>query len=536
MNDQIHELLNRVSALEKKVDLLLNKQNTQSQPSLKEIISRPAPELPEIPRPEKTPINFLPILAVICFGLAGVFIVKLAIESGWLTPVRQWGLLVLFAVSLTGVGILFEKVEQSYRSYLAAAGLIIFYLSAYSSSLYFDLFSPTMSQVLGAAVSLLGFYLFNIFRNEIFVTISAIGTYISPILLGKEADPIFISAFFLIWAGLYSTMAIYLKSRSLTLLGSYLGLAVFTFLNQSVTDPSDLLIIILVQSLQFVLYAGGVFYYSIKNKNPLTSGEAIAYLPILLFFYATTYFFLNRYDSTLAPWISLGFAGFVYFLYHLAKKSLENLHSQKMVEAFLGVVLFHSGYVQLIPASGKAWLLPLIILGIYISEKKEIHKSFSIGLRFLFSAIAIIEFITLCFRLLTNLNWQNILPAFLTIILGFFYYSKSSKLIKKKEGLFLGLLHILCILALYRLAYEHGSLAVSAIWGLYSSVVLIVGYVKKDAVLAKSSLLILTVTCLKALVYDASQAPSGVRIASLILTGAILYGAGYLFQKIKKWD
>lgn len=104
-----------------------------------------------------------------------------------------------------------------------------------------------------------------------------------------------------------------------------------------------------------------------------------------------------------------------------------------------------------------------------------------------------------------------------------------------REELFLGLVHALCILALYRLTFDYGSLAVSLAWGIYSVAILIWGYLKRNTVLAKSSLLILTVTCLKALVYDAAQTSSGVRIASLMLTGAILYGAGYLFQKIKKW-
>lgn len=73
-------------------------------------------------------------------------------------------------------------------------------------------------------------------------------------------------------------------------------------------------------------------------------------------------------------------------------------------------------------------------------------------------------------------------------------------------------------------------------WELYSVAILTWGYLEKNPILAKSSLLVLTVTSLKALVYDVAQTPSVVRIASLILTGFILYGAGYLIQKIKKWD
>ena len=149
--------------------------------------------------------------------------------------------------------------------------------------------------------------------------------------------------------------------------------------------------------------------------------------------------------------------------------------------------------------------------------------------------MAVIEFFGLCFRLLNESNLYNVVPSLAAILVGIFYYSKSSKIVKEKEGMFLSLIHILCILALYRIAFDFGTFAVSAAWGIYSLVILIFGYVKRNVVVAKSSLLVLTVTCLKALVYDAGQTSSGVRIASLILTGAILYGAGYLFQKINKW-
>lgn len=541
MSDRLPTIEERLNSLEKKIEQISKVLNhippQKTEKTLKEIMLPPVPQAePEKSEKPAKPINLLPILAVICFGLAGVFIVKLAVESGWLTPERQWGLLALFGIALSGFGLFIESIDKAYRSYAGAAGVIVLYLAAYSSSLYFNIFPPLVAQALGALVSLFCFYLFQYYKSELFVTICVIGTYISPILLNKESDLIFISGFFLLWAILFSKMAIYLRSRTLVLLGSYLGLGVYTFLNMRVRESADVLNVIMVQGLQFVVYAGGVFYYSIKNKDPLSKSEAMAYLPILLFFYGTTYYFLNIYDPTIAPWVSLAFAGFIYFLYWQANKTVQNLESQNLVQSFFAVVLFHSGYLQIVPAAGKPWLLPLIILGIYISEQKAEFKKLSFALRFAFSAMAIIEFFQLCFRLMRDANLYNTVPAFATIILGFFYYSKSSKMVKDKEGMFLGLIHILCVLALYRLAYEYGSLAVSAVWGLYSVSILIFGYVKKNAVVAKSSLLVLTVTCLKALVYDASQTSSGIRIASLILTGAILYGAGYLFQMINKWE
>src|SRR5687768_14691510 len=40
--------------------------------------------------------HLLAVVAVLCFVLAACFVVKLAVESGWLDRERQWALLVLF--------------------------------------------------------------------------------------------------------------------------------------------------------------------------------------------------------------------------------------------------------------------------------------------------------------------------------------------------------------------------------------------------------------------------------------------------------
>lgn len=553
MNDQINDVKKthdeRLDDIERKLNHIIEILGIKSLQNKTVISSREdIPPIPKVDSPRPAAVfnenlkkksessNLLPILGIICFFLAGIFIVKLAIDSGWMTAEKQWGLLSIFGVALASFSLFFDKLEKSYRSYAGAAGVVILYLAAYSSHLYFGLFNSITAMSFAALVSILCFYMFHYFKTELFLIICVIGTYISPVMLDKSADFIYLSSFFLIWAGLFSRLAIYFKSRTITLMASYLGLGIFTAMHLSVYDPDLLRDIILVQSLQFIIYAGGVYFYSVKNKDHLSQKEAIAYLPILLFFYGTIYYFLNKYNPLIAPWISLGFACFIYFLYWRASKKVDSLQSQTMVEGFFSVVLFHSGYWQLIPHDRAAWLLPLIILGMYISEQKENFKKLGPPIKIMFFAIAVIEFGTLCFTLLINPALDSVVPAAATIAIGTFYYLKGAKAVKNKEGLFLSLLHVVSILALYRIAYDYGTLAVTLSWGLYSIIILAFGYIKRNAIVAKSSLIVLMVTCFKALVFDASQTSSGNRIGSLILTGAVLYGAGYFFQKINKWN
>jgi uncharacterized membrane protein len=538
----------RLLVLEKKVEQLLHEmQKINPSPKQQTPISpppiQPSPSAPEMPAQNyrvsshassNSSLNLLPLLAVICFAMAGVFIVKLAIESGWLNALRQWSLLTLLGLALCSCGVWLTRIEKNYRSYLASAGLIILYLSAHSGSTYFNIFDPIISLVLAAVVSLAGMYLLNLYQLERFSVIIATGTYLAPMFLDKSVDFILQSGFFLIWAAVFSRMSTFLNSRTLTLLGAYLGLGVFLHLNKTV-DAQNALGVILVQSLQFIIYAFGVVYYSINRQAPLSKFEAMAYLPIMLFFYGTIYYLLNIYSTQLAPWISLGFCAFIYLLYLFAKKQLKKIESQDLVYSFLSVIIFHSGYVELLPDSAKVWMLPMIIVAKYISEIKVGNQLVPLSIKIMFAAIGAIEFFQLCFKLLVQSNSSQLPQAFATIAVGIFYYLKRSEDLKDNELIFLSLVHIICVLALYRLTYDYGSLAVSAAWGIYSIIILVYGYMKKNKIVTKSSTVVLAATCLKALVYDVSNAPSAIRILTLLFTGAILYGAGYLFQKINLW-
>lgn len=531
-----HELEQRLKTLEDRLDHIsrILGVNQAKQVIVEKHEPPPLPK-PIEPKVASEPIQLLPILAVICFILAAIFIVKLTIESGWLTTERQWGLLSLSGLCLSLFGLFVEKIEKAYRSYMSAAGTIILFIAAYSSSLYFGLVSSEVSILFGAFVAGFCFYQFNYFKSELFVVLAVIGTYLTPVLLGREADLMYLSSFFLIWAAIFSKLSIYFQNRTLTLLSSYLGLAIFTFLNMFMRESDNLIYIIIVQSLQFIIYALSVYAFSVVHKKKLSVSEANSYLPILLFFYGTIYYFLNLYNPSLAPWVSIAFALFIYFLFWSAQKTVENLESKNLIQSFLAVVMFHSGYIELVPGISKPWLLPVVILALYVSEQKKLFPNLSFPLKALFSIISLLEFGRMVFNLINYNNWQTILPALFSVIFGFLYYIKGGETVKDKEGLFLSLIHVLMILSLYAIGYEYGSLTVSLLWAAYSVGILVFGMYSRRSVLAKSSLVVLIITTIKALVYDASQAPKMTRIGTLVITGIVLYGSGYLFQQMNKW-
>ena len=552
MEERIRHIEEQIATLQSSVQALL-----KSQPAPTSQVPNPPPmpalttSAPAASRPSTTQQMFgggkkaasssssasqlLPLVAVVCFVLAGVFLVRLAIEAGWLTAERQWGLLTLLGTVLVGSGRWMDKIDIDYRAYLSAAGIVVLYISALSSALYFQILPQSFALILSMIVSGLCLYLYQYHEGELFAILTTVGTYISPLLLGTKNDIIFTTAFFLIWATVFSVMSNTMRTRVMGLTAAYFGIGVYAMMNAKEVDANNLLLIVFVLVFQFISFAIGVYQYSVHNKEVMTKDMAMAYLPILCFFYGTTYYFLNRYDPTLAPWISLIFAAFVYFLYWLAKKKLDGLQSQMMVSSFLGIVLVHSGYMEILPDPAKPWLLPTFLLLDFISRRQENFPAVApIAKRFLM-AVGFLEFAKISYSLAFKADTMTILPAVATVLIGGFYYFQGQRFIKEKTDLFLGLLHTISILALYRIAYDYGSLAVSSAWGIYSGFILVFGYQTKDKALAKSSLVVLLITSLKALIYDASQAASIVRIGSLLLTGVVLYGAGLLFNQIKDW-
>lgn len=537
LEDRVRFLENQFLSLDSKLDQLLSRGSDASVPLPRpdEFAQAKAPvALPKIKDSE--PVSWLlPLIGMICFVLAGVFIVRLAIESGWLTSERQWGLLVLFGIALTSAGRFWNGVEKDYRTYLTASGIIVLYIAAFSSALYFELVSNTLAIVLGVGVSAICLEAFRYHKSELFPILVSVGTYISPILLGSVSDLYFDAAYFIIWAFLFSYMAEVLKSRTLSLTAAYLGIGVFTLRYSAEMDPGKMGVVIAILVVQFLLFCLGVYLYSIRNNTPLSQKIAIAYLPVLLFFYGTAYYFVSRLNSDLAPWISLMFAGIVYGLYRSAVNRMTSLESKEMVQSFLAVILFHSGYLQILPETVKPWLLPTLLLLKLVSERKKDFPKISKIFAFVFLAVGIIEFAKICYFLVNNSDVTKVFPGILTLALGLFYYFRMEEAVKDKRILLLGLIHLLAILCIYRVGYDFGSLAVSVGWGAYASVILLFAYFRKDSSLAKSSLLVLIVAAIKALVYDSIQAPSALRIGSLIVTGALLYGSGIIFRRIKHW-
>lgn len=128
--------------------------------------------------------NWLGIIAVVCFILAAGFIIKLSIESGWLTPERQVDIAALFGIALVGAGFVLLDYDRKYASHLPAAGIIILYLTAFAVYRFYTIISYQTAIAMTVLVSSLCIWLYVKIKHDLYAIIASIGTYIAPIIFG----------------------------------------------------------------------------------------------------------------------------------------------------------------------------------------------------------------------------------------------------------------------------------------------------------------------------------------------------------------
>ncbi|MFN3696850.1 MAG: DUF2339 domain-containing protein [Pseudobdellovibrio sp.] len=481
--------------------------------------------------------SFLPIISMVCFVFAGIFLVKMTIDSGWLNLHRQWGLASLFGVVLLALGRFLDVIDRNYRSYLSASGVVVLYVASITSHTYFHVFPQSVAMILAAISAMICIYLADHHKSEIFLLLTAAGVNFIPLLVGYDWDVVFYSTYYMMSAVLFSGLAFSFKSRVLSLVASYLSVGVYALLNKNLNNEAELFIIIVSLCAQFVIISSSVTVYSIRHKSPLNEQQSYAYLPLAIFFYAVIYRYLNLYTPDYVNFIALAFSGVLLALHQFAKKYLTDLQSHIIVYPFAAVVILHAGYFNLLPIQFKTWLLPLFLFMAYVyNEKTSTQKKRYSILYYVSLIFAIYEFLRANFNLMTDPNSYDYVPLMVCVFMLLFYYYKN-KLQNKTSGLMPVLIfaHIQSIIALYRAVDKFNTLAVTSVWSVYAIVVLAWGYIVKDRDLAKSSMIIFAITAAKALLFDLASSATGVRVVSLMVTGFVLYLAGYVFKKVDSW-
>ena len=514
---------------------------------------RPAPQQPPTPRPRPAteawsqlppetpdkPGNWLGIIAVICFVMAAGLIIKLSIDSGWLTPPRQLALAGLLGLSLIGAGLSLMRKDREYASLLPGAGIIVLDLTTFAAHLYYGLIPYETALGLTTLISGICIWLYTKIKHDVYPITAALGAYIAPMLFGFQTNTMFTMDYFLICSIAFAAISISLQTRTLMMVSAYLALAMMSWIGVELHQNG---LVASLLGLQFFIFAANAWFYTYQNRTPLSENEAWCLLPVLLLFYAVEYYLIDQIQPGLAPWIALAFSGVLIGLTLTIKRNFpDSLGSQTLLLAFISLIIFHAGYLKLLPGDVRPWLFVVIVAGgSFFPLHRLRHKEARNVLPPLVAILAIvaIEYLSLVRHLSDTPTTACLIVAFAALGSLWLLLARNVPGVSSRDvagNILLGAAHFLALLAFYQLTTDVGALAVSASWLFYAVAVMVFAFLRKDEIMAKSALFVLGFAAGKALLYDAAAAPTLVRILCLMLTGAVLYGCGFFMRKVSTW-
>jgi len=193
-------------------------------------IARPTTP-PLRPRPVKREAAPLPVTQILgwtgasALVLAAAYLIRLALDAGWLTPERQLTLAVLSAFSLIGAGLWLRSSDRQYASLLPAGGLIVLFLSIYGAHLYYHFIGAHAATTAVIVTCLVALWLGSLFESELYGLFAVVGSYSAPFMLhtlsGSVTDLVI---YYSAWSALFCIYAIWIGQRRVYLLAAYMAL------------------------------------------------------------------------------------------------------------------------------------------------------------------------------------------------------------------------------------------------------------------------------------------------------------------------
>jgi hypothetical protein len=222
---RLREMEKRLARLER----LLEKGSGEAEPefTFEELPPRPRPARRwTAPAPRPFPVTeLLGWGGVAALVLAAAYLVKLGIDLGWLTSVRQVMLAALGGVMLIGSGVALGRADRHYASLLPAGGIAILFLAAYGAHLYYRLipFGAALAAVI--LICFASLWLCRHFQSDMYAFFSVVGSYSAPLLLdGLRTGVSELALYYTAWSLLFCAFAIW-SGSALTWCGMPSGAA-----------------------------------------------------------------------------------------------------------------------------------------------------------------------------------------------------------------------------------------------------------------------------------------------------------------------
>jgi uncharacterized membrane protein len=467
--------------------------------------------------------------------LAAAYLIRLAIDTGWLTPLRQVGLAAIAGLALIGAGFALRGMNRAYAGLLPAAGVVILFLSIYGGHLYYGFLGAPAATAAVVGTCVLSLWLCRAFESDLYALFAVAGSYSAPLVLstlrGSTADLVI---YFSAWNVVFSAFAIWRERRLIYLLALYLALMSFDVLARPLA-PTEWGVVLVFQTVQLSIFGAATVAFSIRHERPLDEVTAFAHLPPLLLFYFLQYAQLARHLPASAPWIAVASLAVVALLYGVARAALKRPlpGGEFLLWTYVAVVLVHAGYIESVPKSWAPWVaLGLVVIAAVASLRLELKLQRTWPVWVAIGAIFLVNYLRITFDTDVELvPGRKALALAYALLLYAGYAFVGGR--DSDGGVRLLLLYAGHVAAMAAALHLLDVLIVqSAAWGLLALACLGVSVARQDRLLGQSSLLVFAATAAKVLLYDLSGAPPVPRIVSLVVLGVTFYFGGLLYQRM----
>lgn len=465
--------------------------------------------------------------------LAASYLIRLAIDSGWLTPVRQVSFAAVFGLLLIGVGFALRRNDREYAGLLPAAGVAVLFLAVYGGHLYHRVIGLQEAAAAVILVCASSLWLCRVFESDLFALFAVAGSYFAPFLLiGAAGSIIDVAIYYSAWGIVFSVFAVWHGRRMIYLLALYLALIGFDMFWRG-QGGDQWQAVMAFQLFQFALFGGATAVFSIRNGSPLDRQDALAHLPPLLIFYFLQYSLLEQHLPGLAPWVALGTLAALALIYAGARYAFQEAlpGGELLLWSYAALVLFHAGYLETVPKEWAPWLaLAVVPVAAVVSIRDA-----GIGARWpVWVAVGIIfsvNYLRAVFNTdLHDVPAKQLLPAANAVLLYLgYWFCRQQGLLGGATVLLIAAGHISAMAAAVRLLHE--PIIQSVAWGVLAIACLGLSLAVKDRVMGQSSLAVFAVTAGKVLLQDLSGASTIARIIGLVAIGLTFYAGGLLYQR-----
>jgi uncharacterized membrane protein len=501
--------------------------------------ARPAAPKAAPPKPESGDrpslvTSFLGWGGAAALVLAAAYLIRLAVESGWLTPVRQVALAAISGLAMIVAGFVLRNVNRQYAGLLPAGGVVVLFLCIYGAHLFYGFIDAAPATVAVAVVCLLSLALCRVFESDLYALFAVAGSYSAPLLISGVPTITDLVIYFSAWGVVFSVFSIWHGRRLIYLLALYLALIIFDFIFRN-KAPDEWAAALTFQAVQFAIFGTATALFSIRNRSPLDSVSAWGHLPPLLIFYFLQYALLKRHMPELAPWIAVGSGVIIAGLYGTARAVLQRQlpGGEFLLWAYVALVLFHAGYIESVPHQWAPWVafavMPVTaVVALRYGSGTQASWPIWVAVSVIFAANYLRIVFDADLRSVPARSWLAIAYA-LQLYLGYTFL-RNREPVKGIATLVLYAGHVSAMAAALHLLKE--GIVESTAWGMIALACLGLSLWQRDRVLAQSSLLVFGAAAAKVLLYDLGGASPLTRIISLVVLGVTFYLGGLLYQRL----